>query len=230
MKTAAPTAHGQTYRLELNKSFYEGVRFGWIHVRSFDQPWHITAARLVCQVKPVNYEGSFACSDLLLTRVWYAGAYGVKLNMLKDGLGAILMDRGDRTSWTGDDYAAQAAILAGFGQYAFVKASLDHTSKDSNGIESYALYWVLSWMDYFRYSGDVPALRQYADLARAKLDHANAIYADPPIAFYGWDERLGAGFEEPNARPETKSRTPGLKPRMPFACCSSGRAGNLSRR
>ena len=27
MKTAAPTAHGQTYRLELNQSLYEGVRF-----------------------------------------------------------------------------------------------------------------------------------------------------------------------------------------------------------
>lgn len=204
IKTKAPTKHGQTYRLELNKSLYEGVRFGWIHVRSFDRPWHLTAVRLVCQVKPVNYEGSFACSDPLLTRVWYAGAYGVKLNLLKNELGAILMDRGDRISWTGDDYAAQAAILAAFGGRDIVKASLDRTAKADNGIESYALYWILSWMDYFRYSGDTAVLRQYADLARAKLDHANGIYADPPISFYGWDERLGAGFEEPNARPETK--------------------------
>ena len=204
VKTAVPVKHGQTYRLELNQSLYEGVRFGWVHVRSFDQPWHLTAVRLVCQVKPVNYEGSFACSDPLLTRIWYTGAYGVKLNLLQHDLGAILMDRGDRISWTGDDYPAQAAILAAFGGQGIVKASLDRTAKDSNGIESYALYWLLSWMDYFRYSGDANAVRQYADLAQAKLDHANAIYADPPISFYGWDERLGAGFEEPNTRPETK--------------------------
>lgn len=204
VKTKAPVKYGQTYRLELNKSLYEGVRFGWIHVSTFDQPWHITAVRLVCQIKPANYEGSFACSDPQLTRIWWTGAYSVKLNLLEDHFGAILMERSDRHSWTGDAHPSQAAALVAFGNRDFVKANLDRTAKLDNGIESYSLYWVLSLLDYYRYSGDAAALRQHLANAQAKLEHANRIYADPPISFYGWDERLGAGFEDPNTTPETK--------------------------
>jgi hypothetical protein len=204
VKTKVPVKHGQTYRLELNRALYEGVRFGWIHVRAFDQPWHITAVRLVCQTKPANYEGSFDCSDPQLTRIWYTGAYGVKLNLLQDYFGAILMERSDRQSWTGDAHPSQAAALVAFGNRDFVKANLDRTATGDNGIESYSLYWILSLLDYYRYSGDAAALRQYAAIAQAKLEHGNQIYADPPISFYGWDERLGAGFEDPNSVPETK--------------------------
>jgi len=205
VKTKAPVKHGQTYRLELNQSLYEGVRFGWIHVRTFDKPWHITTVRLVCQIKPANYEGSFACSDPQLTRIWYTGAYSVKLNLLQDYFGAILMERSDRHSWTGDAHPAQAAALVAFGNRDFVKANLDRTATGNNHIESYSLYWILSLLDYYRYSGDVATLRQHTTNAQVKLEHANQIYTNPPISFYGWDERLGAGFERPNTTPETKN-------------------------
>jgi hypothetical protein len=197
-KTAAPTAHGNTYRLELNRELYEGVRFGWIHVRKFARPWRITAVRLVCQTKPANYEGSFRASDPMLTRIWYTGAYAVKLNLLKDYFGAILMDRGDRISWTGDAHPAQAAALVAFGNWDFIKANLERTALMDNSIENYALYWVLSLVDYYRYTGDSVALDRMAPVARRKMTRAEAIWADPPMSFFGWDERLGAGFEEPN--------------------------------
>ena len=202
--TAEPKKYGETYRLETNKELYEGVRFAWIHVRQCDKPWHITGVRLVCQVRPTNYEGSFDCSDPLLTRAWYTGAYTVKLNLLKDYFGAILMNRGDRISWTGDAHVAQAASLAAFGNWDFVKQNLARSANDSNGIESYSLYWVLSLLDYYWYTGDSAALNQYMDNVKAKLDHGAVIYANPPISFYGWDERLGAGFETPQ-RPETQN-------------------------
>ncbi len=203
-KTKAPVQHGHTWRLELNKELYEGVRFGWIHVRGFERPWHITDVRAVCQIKPANYEGRFACSDPMLTRIWYTGAYGVKVNLQKDYFGAILMERSDRFSWTGDAHTSQGAALVALGNRDFVKLNLDRTAKDSNGIESYSLYWVLSLVDYFQYSGDTAALAQYLANAQAKLDHANSIFANPHITFYGHDERLGACFEEPD-RPETKN-------------------------
>jgi hypothetical protein len=197
IKTLAPQRYGNTYRLELNSELYEGVRFGWIHVHSFDSPWQITAVRAVCQVKPTNYNGSFACSDPLLTRIWYTGAYGVKVNYCKDYFGAILMDRGDRYSWTGDAHPAQAASMTAFGNWDFVKQNLERTAATSNGIESYSLYWVLSLLDYYQHTGDEATLRKYSDHARAMLDHAVSVYNTPNIAFYGWDERLGAGFEDP---------------------------------
>jgi hypothetical protein len=205
VKTLAPTQHGYTYRLELNSQLYEGVRFGWIHVRSFGSPWHITGLRLVCQTKPANYDGSFSCDDPMLTRIWYVGAYTVKLNLLRDYFGAILLDRGDRISWTGDAHCSQAASMAAFGNDDFVKRNLDISANDDNGIASYALYWVLSLVDYYNYSGDKTTLGGYINNAVAKLDHAYAIYGtNPNLGFYGWDDRLGAGFDDASC-PESQN-------------------------
>ncbi|WP_288880361.1 alpha-L-rhamnosidase C-terminal domain-containing protein [Pedobacter panaciterrae] len=199
LKTMAPVKHGQTYRLELNPEFYEGVRFGWINVLSHQQNWHIKSLRLVCQVKPVNYQGSFSCSDSELTRIWYTGAYTVKLNLQKDYFGAILMERSDRHSWTGDAYPSQAASMVAFGNYDFVKANTINTADLNNGILSYSLYWVLSLIDYVNYTGDVEFAKRYIDNACKKLDLAYQHFGkSPKLGFYGWDERLGAGFENPD--------------------------------
>ncbi|MSR63987.1 MAG: hypothetical protein EXS08_16305 [Planctomycetes bacterium] len=205
-KTRAPVQHGNTYRLELNDELYDGVRFAWIRVTGWHAPWHITGIRAVCQVKPTNYAGSFACSDPLLTRSWYMAAYGVKAALCNDYFGSILMDRGDRMSWTGDAHPAQAAALVALGNTEFVRRNLENTANQDNGIRSYALYWVLSLLDYYRYTGDADALRHYLDNACTKLDTAFADFGkDPALSFYGWDERLGAGFEIwfwPSAEPQ----------------------------
>ena len=197
IKKSKPVKVGpNTYRLELNKALYEGVRFGFVHINSFDQPWHITKARVICQVKPTNYNGSFKCSDPMLTKIWYVGAYGVKLNLLKDYYGAILMDRGDRHSWTGDAHPAQAASMVAFANYDFVKHNIDRTSTQYNGIRSYSLYWVLSLLDYYRYTGDTATLQHYIPNVKSKLDDALNVYGkNPRLGYYGWDDRLGAGFE-----------------------------------
>jgi hypothetical protein len=204
VKTFTPVQYGNTFRLELNAELFEGVRFGWIHVTSFDAPWHITAVRAVCQAKPTNYEGSFDCSDPTLTRIWYTGAYVVRAGFQADYMAPILMDRGDRFGWAGDCNPIQAAALVAFGDWGYIKANLDRTVDATFGIETYSLYWVLSLLEYYRHTGDTATLQGYIANVQGKLDHANSIYADPDILFYGWDERLGAGFEAAN-RPETKS-------------------------
>jgi hypothetical protein len=204
-KTSVPTKYGNTYRLELNSQLYEGVRFGWIQVNSFTSPWHITGIRLVCQNKPANYNGSFSCSDPMLTSIWYVGAYTVKLNLLQDYFGAILIERGDRIAWTGDDHCAQAASLVAFGNDDFIRESIESTANNYNGIASYALYWVLSLIDYYNYTGDEATLNGYITTAEAVLDSAYGVYGtNPGLGFYGWDERLGAGFENANC-PESEN-------------------------
>jgi alpha-L-rhamnosidase len=200
-KTAVPIKYGNTYRLELNSQLYEGVRFGWIHVMSYTSPWHITGIRIVCQNKPANYNGSFSCSDPMLTRIWYTGAYTVKLNLLDSYFGAVLVDRGDRIAWTGDDHCAQAAALVAFGNDDFTKENITSTANNYNGIASYALYWVLSLIDYYNYTGDTATLGAYISTAQSVLDNAYAVYGtNPSLGFYGWDERLGAGFENANCQ------------------------------
>lgn len=205
LKTKAPAKHGEgTYRLELSEH-YEGARFGWIHVRALEKPWHITGVRLVCQAKPTNYQGSFTCSDPLLTRIWYTGAYGVRVNLLKDYFGSTLRNRGDRHSWTGDAHTSQAAALAAFGNWDFIRHNIDRTSGDNNGIASYALYWVLSLMDYYRYTGDRETLAKYVANVEGKLAQAREKFPDPrKLNFYGWDQRLGSGAENTD-NPETQN-------------------------
>lgn len=222
VKRKVPVRYGNVYRLELNREFYEGVRFGWIHVVSVERPWHIKGLRAVCQVKPTNYNGSFRCSDPVLTRIWYTGAYTVKLNLLRDYFGAILMDRGDRYSWTGDAHPSQAAAMAAFGNFDFVKTNLDRTAADNNWIESYSLYWVLSLVDYYMFTGDGATFGQGISAAEGKLARAAAIYdsRQADLYFYGWDERLGAGFEDANTEESWRAY------RMLFiqACREFGRA------
>jgi len=77
-KTRVPVKYCNTYRLELNGDLYEGVRFAWISVKSFENQWHITGVRAVCQVKPTNYRGRFSCSDPLLAKIWYMSALGIE--------------------------------------------------------------------------------------------------------------------------------------------------------
>jgi hypothetical protein len=47
-----------------------------------DAPWSITNLRRVCQLVPTNYEGSFESADALLTKIWYTGAYTVKITQV----------------------------------------------------------------------------------------------------------------------------------------------------
>ena len=205
LKTQKPIKYGNTYRLELNDLLYEGVRFGWIHIDDFDKPWHIDGIRLLCQVKPTNYTGSFSSSDPMLTRIWYTAAYSVKLNLLQDYFGAILMERSDRHSWTGDAYTSQAASLVAFGNFDFVKHNIARTANVSNAIESYSLYWIFSLLDYYRYTGDRDTLEGYIPNIEGKLRHGLAIYGkNSHLRFFGWDERLGAGFENSDC-PESQN-------------------------
>lgn len=199
VKTAAPVRYGNKYRLELNRELYEGVRYAWIHLRGVVSEVKIKDISLVCQTRPVNYLGAFECNDTTLNRIWYTAAYTVRLNLLQDYFGAILMERSDRHSWTGDAHTSQAASLVAFGNYGFVRKNLYYTSAQYNGIASYSLYWVQSLLDYLDYSGDIVTFMDLVPEACRKLDEAyRHFYSLPSLVFYGWDERLGAGFESPD--------------------------------
>lgn len=201
-KTGYPKKIGcNIYRLELNPELYEGVRFGFLHVENYKNDFHITSVRLICQIKPSNYDGSFYCDNEMLNRIWYTAAYCVRTNFKKDYLSAILIDRGDRHSWTGDAYISQAASLCAFANYDFILKNLKYTASHDNGIESYELYWVLSLIDYYYFTSDKKGVSELLPYASQRLDHAYEIWGkDPPLTFFGWDERQGVGFDFPDIK------------------------------
>jgi alpha-L-rhamnosidase len=200
-KTAVPERVGpNTWRLRLNDLCYEGVRFGWVHVRSCGTPWQMRNLRAVCQIKPTNYRGSFASSNSLLDRIWETGAYAVKLNLLEDHVGSILIDRGDRHSWTGDALVTQAASLAAFGNFDFIRLNTERMQDDDNGIETYALHWIRLLADYVLRSGDRHFWEGQLPRVATKLRRALTVaqsrdfYGYP--AFCGHDDRLGGFIED----------------------------------
>ena len=200
-KTARPEhVGGDTYRLKLNDEFYEGLRFGWLRVVSCRKPVEIRNLRAVCRIKPVNYAGSFTSDLPLLNRIWETGAYAVKLNINRDHFGAILMERSDRHSWTGDSCITQAVAMAALGNFPFVHLNTCRMQDDDNGIETYSIYWVLALADYVERSGDIAFLEQQAARLSVKLRRAAGILVKNSFsgypAFCGHDDRLGAFVEE----------------------------------
>ena len=205
VKRLAPVRHGEIYRLEPNPELYEGVRFVWIHVAA-RTPWRLSDVRLICQAKPVNYVGSFACSDALLERIWYTGAYTVRGCYQQAYMGTILDDRGDRNTFSGDAHVAQAVSLTVFGNPNFVRQNIAFTPgpDDHNGILSYSLFWVLSIAAYVEHSDDHASVAGWLGSAEFILNRANDLYdTEFHQSWSGWDQRLGGGFEFPDS-PQTR--------------------------
>jgi alpha-L-rhamnosidase len=205
-KTGVPQRLGDTWRAVFNPELYEGVRFAFIHVDTVPARWAITGIRLVCQVKPANYEGSFSCSNPLLDRVWHMGAYSVKLGNLQHFTTPILIERSDRVQWNGLDFSIMnTANLVAFNARGFVRKQIAATNTPPGincGIYSFELYDVLSVCDYYRSTGDDSLVRECRPEVEAKLERARERWEPHTEAgttgFMGWDERLG-GFERVTA-------------------------------
>lgn len=203
-KTQALTRYGNTYRLETNPELYEGVRFTWLLFGPPTDKWHITKISLVAKVKPVSYAGSFESSDAGLTKTWYTGAYGVRLNTEADAFNSILIERGDRVSIQGDGHPTMAAALVAFAPYRLVKNMLDQTNSGSvhghhvvdDSIMAYPLYWTMSVNDWFLASGDVMGFQSLAPDVMSVVDKRVADFLQPDldIGWMGWDDRLGNGW------------------------------------
>ena len=197
-KQRTPVAYNGTYRLETNAQLYEGVRYGFLSLSAPpSRPFTVTAFRAVAQAKAVNYTGAFsAASSPRLTSIWYAAAYTVRANLEPGYMGAILEDRGDRISWAGDAHVAQAASLAAFANVWDVAQNLVVTGKSQNGIASYSLYWCDSVMDFYAFTRNATMLTGYKAHVQGILAGAlAAVNRSTAQTFFGWDDRLGSGFQ-----------------------------------
>ena len=195
-----------TYRLETNDELYEGVRFALLTLRAAPAaPFTITALRCVAQTRPVNYTGAFSApGDPMLERVWYTGAYTIRALMLPTYMGSVLMDRGDRISWTGDAFVSQGTLYAFASDYSIALQNLNVTSCADccQGIASYCLLFVLSACEYFEATGDAAAFMYFWPVIVAKLEEGYRRYNAPfplhSMRFVGWDDRTG-GWAAPMA-------------------------------
>ena len=218
VKTKMPVKYGNSsYRLETNSVLYEVIRFAFVMfdpppMLKITHPIRLTNLRVVGQIRPVSYASYYSSPDRMLTKVWYTGAYGVRLNMHQNDFGTVLIERGDRVAIQGDQHPTIAAALTAFGDgttssgrsvYELVRSSLNRTDSGcdgchvvDDGIMSYPILWAMSVLDYYWATGDVDTLGHYKPDIENILDKSSKVfYPDVPnIVWQGWDDRLDDGW------------------------------------
>ncbi len=119
---------------------------------------------------PVQYKGVFACSDPLLTKIWYAGAYTAHLCMQEDIWDAPKRDRG---LWGGDLHVTGETINDVFADKFLMERSIAglpktapsgafhpaQATEDINGLPGYTSSWFCELADFYRHVGDEAFLK-----------------------------------------------------------------------
>ena len=114
---------------------------------------------------PVEYKGSFACSDPMLTQLWYTGAYTAHLCMQEDIWDA---PKRDRARWIGDLHVSGRVIDTVFADKFLMEQTMQRLRDDAqggqpadalpkshvNGIPGYSCAWICTLADFQRYIGD----------------------------------------------------------------------------
>ena len=125
---------------------------------------------------PVAYRGSFACSDPILTKLWYTGAYTAHCCMQQDIWDA---PKRDRMRWMGDLHVSGEVIDDVFLDRFLMERTLSLLRKEPqggrplgaepeghvNGIPGYSCAWICGLADFYRHTGD----KKYVESQHAAL-------------------------------------------------------------
>lgn len=140
-----------------------GFRFVRIDVLDSEATVTLANVKAVFLYRPLDYQGSFRCSDERLNQIWDTGAYTVHLCMqdhVWDGI------KRDRLVWIGDMHPETMVISTVFGGHSIVPESLDYVRDRTplpgwmNGISSYSLWWIMCQRDWYRYHKNLDYLQQ----------------------------------------------------------------------
>ena len=130
----------------------------------------------------MQYKGAFDCSDPLLTKIWYTGAYTAHLCMQEDIWDA---PKRDRARWIGDMHVSGEVINDAFGDKFLMEQTLDRLRADAqhgrpdtdppndhvNGIPGYSCAWVCTLADFHRHAGDYAFLNTQHDRLLSLLQY-----------------------------------------------------------
>ena len=128
-----------------------------------DLELHLVAVRAVSLMHPLDYLGTFECSDARLNEIWRTGARTVHLCMqdhVWDGI------KRDRLVWIGDLHPEASVVSSVFGAHPIIPATLDYQRDATplpewmHGFSSYSLWWVLIQRDWYRYQGNLVYLQE----------------------------------------------------------------------
>lgn len=131
---------------------------------------------------PVAYKGSFNCSDPLLTKIWYTGAYTAHLCMQEDIWDA---PKRDRARWMGDLHVSGETINNAFLDTFLMEQTMRRLREDAqggkpwdqqpqghvNGIPGYSCAWIAGLTDFYNHTGDLKYIKDQHDALIGLLEY-----------------------------------------------------------
>lgn len=143
---------------------YAAIRF------SGTAPIRLNRLRLDFKYYPVKYRGAFACSDPLLTKIWYTGAYTSHLCMQENIWDA---PKRDRAMWMGDLQVSGEVINNVFLDHFLMEQTMRRLrsqaqggnppaalpNNDVNGIPGYSCAWICGLADFYQHTGAITYIR-----------------------------------------------------------------------
>ena len=154
--------------------FYTGFTMLNIVVTGVKEPVEIEEVQAHFVSQPVEYRGSFACSDEKLTRLWEANRRSVQGCMQTYHLDSP--NNQEPLADTGDYLVQSVANWQAFHAPALVRQDLRKIAwiMDGSGYQmvhtSYQLYWLQMLVEYYQHTGDQELVRELAPFMNKLLD------------------------------------------------------------
>ncbi|MCI0621897.1 MAG: glycoside hydrolase family 78 protein [Acidobacteria bacterium] len=198
--------------------FWKGFRYLQLTFRNCSKPVEVEAVRLLFTSYPVEYRGSFECSDPLLTKIWEVGRWTLQLCMHDAYEDCPWREQGQ---WCGDAQVELSANYATFGDVALGTKCLRQIAQGQNesgalpaeypadvavyptrqsvpfGIPPFMAQWVTMLLEHYRYTSDSKlASELYPNLVRVMSYLARFIDEDgllnnvPGFGFLDWTPEL----------------------------------------
>ncbi len=158
---------------------YSAFRYATVQFQGHG-PIHLNRLRLDFKYYPVKYRGAFACSDPLLTKIWYTGAYTAHLCMQEqiwDG------PKRDRALWIGDLQISGQTINNVFLDHFLMLLSMTKVRQQAQGgrpandlpvsyvnkLPGYSNAWICTLADFYRHTGDLKYIKSQHQLLLSML-------------------------------------------------------------
>lgn len=147
--------------------------FRYVYVKA-DAGVKVGDISMLYEYAPVDYRGSFKCSDPELNEIWNVGAYTMHLTTREFFIDGI---KRDRWVWSGDAVQSYLMNYYLFFDSPTVKRTTrllrgkDPVTAHINTIMDYTLYWFNGIYDYYLYTGDKAFVSEIYPKMQSLMDY-----------------------------------------------------------
>ena len=166
-------ATNSTSRREKDYTLDNSKAFRYVYVKP-ENGINVEDVAMLYEYAPVEYRGSFKCSDPEINKIWDVGAYTMHLTTREFFIDGI---KRDRWVWSGDAVQSYLMNYYLFFDSPTVKRTTrllrgkDPVTAHINTIMDYTLYWFIGIYDYYLYTGDKDFVKEIYPKMQSMMDY-----------------------------------------------------------